>query len=110
MDTAQAAKLKKAVEAIENIDEQRRELGQEKSEIMRQAIDEGFDRKAIKRVLAERRLKPDDAKALDDLVDEYKLALGMTPFETIIEKSKEDEAGTKGRASRKASMTGVPLN
>lgn len=106
-----AERLKDFVTTIEGIDEERRELGQQKSEQVRLAIEEGFDRRSLKRVLALRRLKPEERDQHEDTVDEYLQALGMTPIEAEIARAQAAEANGNGNGhAAEAEAGGEPTH
>lgn len=94
LSEARAAKLRGIITGIEDIDVQRRELAREKSEIMRQAAEDDFDRRAIKEVLRKRKLGAGKQAELDEVVAQYELALGMLPIEQEIARSIEVTASS----------------
>lgn len=70
-------RLKSFVERIERLDEEIRELNNDKKEVYAEAKGTGFDTKVIKEVVRLRRMDKDDLDEHETLVDLYKRALGM---------------------------------
>jgi uncharacterized protein (UPF0335 family) len=72
-----ADQLKALVERIERLDEERRKLGADIRVVYAEAKGNGFDGKALRRIVALRR--QDAAKRAEDeaMLDLYKRALGM---------------------------------
>lgn len=69
--------LKSIVERIENVNDQIKELTEDRGEIFSEAKGWGFDVKALRRVIALRKLSEDDRTAQDAILDTYLTALGM---------------------------------
>jgi len=69
--------LRAYVERVERLEEEKKVLSQDITGIYQEAKAGGYDVKAMRRVIAIRRLDPQVAKELDELVDLYKHALGM---------------------------------
>jgi uncharacterized protein (UPF0335 family) len=82
------------VQELQELDERRRELSQQKSEIMRNAVDRGFSRAALREVLRRMKMDAADREDHEHLVDEYMLALGMTPLELEIERDRQAAEAT----------------
>lgn len=76
---AQFAKdhLKAFVERIERLDEELKAMNDDKSDVYAEAKANGFDVKALKRVIQLRRMDPDARKEQDAIVETYLQALGM---------------------------------
>jgi uncharacterized protein (UPF0335 family) len=69
--------LKAIVERIEHVESEVKELNKGKAEIYLEAKGNGFDLKALRRVIALRKLSADDRQAQDAILDTYLVALGM---------------------------------
>jgi uncharacterized protein (UPF0335 family) len=69
--------LKALVERIENVNEQIKELTDDRGEIFQEAKYGGFDVKALRKVIAMRKLSADDRAAQEAILDTYMQALGM---------------------------------
>jgi uncharacterized protein (UPF0335 family) len=69
--------LRSLIERVERLNEEKKVLGEDINSIFSEAKAQGYDTKAMKRVIAIRKLDPQVAAELDELVDLYKHALGM---------------------------------
>jgi len=69
--------LRAYVERIERLEEEKKVLSQDVTGIYQEAKSNGYDVKAMRRIIQIRRLDPQVAAELDELVDLYKHALGM---------------------------------
>lgn len=69
--------LKAIVERIENVNEQIHELGHDRTEIFLEAKGNGFDVKALRKIIALRKLSADDRAAQEQILETYMNALGM---------------------------------
>lgn len=72
-----ADRLRSIVERFERLEEEVKALREDQKDIMAEAKSAGFDVKVVKRVLAIRRMKPEDRQNQDDLLPLYMRALGM---------------------------------
>lgn len=70
-------KLKRFIENIEKIEEEKKELSNQISDIYKEAKLFGFDVKAMKKVISLRRMEVDKRVELEQLTETYKEALGM---------------------------------
>ena len=71
------AQLKSLVERIENLDEEIKGLNSDKSDIFQEAKSNGYDVKALRKVIALRKISAEDRAAQDAILDTYLNALGM---------------------------------
>jgi uncharacterized protein (UPF0335 family) len=71
------SQLKSIVERIENVNEQIKELTDDRSDIFKEASGNGLDSKALRTIIRLRAMKPDDRAAQEAILDTYKQALGM---------------------------------
>lgn len=72
-----AEQLRQIVDKIERLNEEQRELQETIKETYASAKSEGFDVKVLRKLIALRKLRPNDRQELDELMDLYKHALGM---------------------------------
>lgn len=86
------ALLKRVIERIENVESDIRDLSADRKELYASAKESGLLPKAIRKVLADRRGKTDEEKEVDEVADQYRVALGMTPLEAAIEDQQRAEA------------------
>lgn len=84
MTAIAADRLKSFVERAERLQEEQRAAGKDVSDVLTEAAGEGFDKRAIRRLLAERRQKDREAQA--DLLDTYRRALGMASYRDVAER------------------------
>ncbi len=79
MSEAQAGhngQLQSIVERIENVNEQIKGLTDDRGDIFKEAGGQGFDVKALRRVIAIRKMDAGKHQEFEDIVDTYMSALG----------------------------------
>ena len=69
--------LKAIVERIESVNEQIKELSDDRGDIFSEAKGNGFDTKALRKIIALRKLSSEDRAAQDQILETYMTALGM---------------------------------
>ena len=69
--------LKAIVERIENVNEQIKGLTDDRGDIFKEATGNGFDAKALRKIIALRKLSADDRAAQEQILETYMNALGM---------------------------------
>lgn len=69
--------LKAIVERIENVNEQIKGLTDDRGDIFKEATGNGFDAKALRKIIALRKLSADDRAAQEHILETYMNALGM---------------------------------
>lgn len=72
-----ADRLRSIVDRIERISEERKALGDDVSDLYKEAVSAGYDKKALKRLIRVRARDPGEVEEEDALVEVYKSALGM---------------------------------
>lgn len=72
-----ADRLKSFVERLENLEEEKRAVGDQLKEVMAEAKGEGYDVRILRQILKLRRMKPHDRAEEQELLEVYKSALGM---------------------------------
>ncbi len=72
-----ADKLRRFVERIERLEDEKRELQEQIREVYAEARAEGFDVKVMRQLIRLRRMKPHERGELEELLETYKAALGM---------------------------------
>ncbi len=70
-------KLKRFIENIERIEEEKKELSRQVTDIYKEAKAFGFDTKAMRRIISLRKMDADKRIELEHLTETYKEALGM---------------------------------
>ena len=71
------AQLKALVERIETVNDQIKDLTTDRGEIFVEAKGSGFDMKALRKIIALRKLSSEDREAQDQILETYLIALGM---------------------------------
>ena len=74
---AEGSLLKQHVEAIEHLEEEKAAIADTIKERFAALKADGFDTKAVKAIIAERKKKPHEVSEFEMLLDTYKAALGM---------------------------------
>ena len=69
--------LKAIVERIETVNEQIKGLTDDRGDIFTEAKGNGFDTKALRKIIALRKLSSEDRNAQDQILETYMQALGM---------------------------------
>lgn len=72
-----SGQLRALVERVESIEVQIRDLNADKSDIYKEAKGVGFDAKAIRKIVAMRRMDRDKRREEEEILDLYLNALGM---------------------------------
>jgi len=70
-------RLRSIIERIERLEEERKALSSDIKDIMAEAKSAGFEPKALRRVLAARRMEAKEREELEGLLEVYMSALGM---------------------------------
>lgn len=79
MHSSDANKLRQYIEKIENLEVEKNEIQENISDVYKQAKDDGFDPKIMKKIIKLKKMKTEDRETEDMLLDTYMLALGMIP-------------------------------
>jgi uncharacterized protein (UPF0335 family) len=72
------------IERIERLEEEKKGLGQDISDVLTEAKGVGFDTKTIKRLIKLRKMPPHERQEAEALLSAYMNAIGMTPIEAAI--------------------------
>lgn len=72
-----AQHLKSFIERIERLEEEKANIGQDVKEVYAEAKGTGFDTKIIRKLIALRKMEPNDRQEQDELLDIYMRAVGM---------------------------------
>ena len=79
MHSSDVNKLRQYMERIENIEAEKAEVQDNISDTYKQAKNDGFDPKVMKKVLRLKKMKTEDRESEDLLLDTYMAALGLIP-------------------------------
>lgn len=69
-------KLRQMIAKIEKLEEEKKEVGTQIADTYQEAKSMGFDTKALRRVIALRKMDRQEREELDAILDTYLLALG----------------------------------
>ncbi len=72
-----AGQLRQIIEKVERLEEERKALADDVKEIMAQAKAEGFDTKAIRKLIAMRKKRAEERQEEEAILQTYMAALGM---------------------------------
>ena len=73
-----AAELRQFVERDERLEQEAKDIGEQRKEVMAEAKSRGYDTKVIKKLVALRKRDKDDIAEEEAVMEMYKEALGMT--------------------------------
>jgi uncharacterized protein (UPF0335 family) len=72
-----AEELRQFIERYEQLEAEKKDVADQQKEVMAEAKGRGYDTKALRKIVALRKLKPDDLAEQEAVLDVYKIALGM---------------------------------
>lgn len=70
-------RLRLLIERIERLEEEKKGISDDISEVYAEAKAVGYDTKVMKVIVKLRKMRPDDRREMDMIVDTYKNALGI---------------------------------
>lgn len=70
-------RLRLLIERVERLEEEKKGISEDISDVYAEAKAVGYDVKVMKIIVKLRRMKPDDRREMDSIVDTYKNALGI---------------------------------
>jgi uncharacterized protein (UPF0335 family) len=70
-------RLRSIVERIERLSEERKALGEDISDIFKEAGSAGFDKKVLRRLISIRKQEAAEVEEQEGILDTYRRALGM---------------------------------
>lgn len=76
-DQVTAAELRQFIERIEQLDAEKRDLSEQRKEVMAEAKGRGYDTKVIRALVTLRRQKPEAVAEFEAVLEMYRAALGM---------------------------------
>lgn len=74
----QADRLRLLIERIERLEEEKKSIADDIKDVYAEAKAVGYDPKIMRKIVALRKMKPDDRSEQDMLLETYKNALGMS--------------------------------
>ncbi len=72
-----AGELRAFVERFERLDAEKKDLGEQQKEVMAEAKSRGYDTKALRKIVALRKMDPQEISEAEAVLELYKDALGM---------------------------------
>lgn len=76
-DEATADELRQFIERYEHLDAEKQDIADQQKEVMAEAKGRGYDAKALRKIIALRKKKPDEIAEEEAVLDTYRAALGM---------------------------------
>jgi uncharacterized protein (UPF0335 family) len=73
-----ADELRQFIERYEQLDSERRGIGEQMKELMAEAKGRGYDTRVMRKVIALRKRRPDEIAEEEAVLEMYKAALGMS--------------------------------
>lgn len=70
-------RLRLLVERIERLEEEKKGIGDDIKDIYSEARATGYDAKILKQIVRLRKMKPDDRREMEAVLETYKAALGI---------------------------------
>ena len=77
-DAVTADELRQFVERIEQLDVEKRDIAEQRKEVMSEAKGRGYDTAVIRALVTLRRKKPDEVAEFEAVLELYRQALGMS--------------------------------
>ena len=71
------ARLRQLIERIERLEEEKKGLSDDIRDVFGEARAVGYDVKIMRQIVRIRKMKPDDRREMDMLLDTYKCSLGI---------------------------------
>jgi len=70
-------RLRLLIERIERLEEEKKGISDDIKDVYAEAKAVGYDGKVTRKIIALRKMKPDDRREMESLIETYKEALGM---------------------------------
>ena len=70
-------RLRLLIERVERLEEEKKGIGDDIKDVYAEAKAVGYDSKIMRKVVALRKMKPDDRREMETVLDLYKAALGL---------------------------------
>lgn len=72
-----ADELRQFIERAEQLEAEKKEIGEQEKELFAEAKGRGYDTKVMRKIIALRKRKPDEIAEEEAVLDMYKAALGL---------------------------------
>jgi uncharacterized protein (UPF0335 family) len=70
-------RLRLLIERVERLEEEKKGIGDDIKDVYNEAKAVGYDAKIMRQIVRLRKMKPDDRKEMEAILDVYKAALGL---------------------------------
>ena len=70
-------RLRLLIERIERLEEEKKGIGDDVKDVYSEAKSAGYDAKIMRQIVRLRKMKPDDRREMEMILDTYKAALGI---------------------------------
>lgn len=70
-------RLRLLIERIERLEEEKKGIGEDIKDVYAEAKAVGYDAKIMRQIVRLRKMKPDDRREMEAILDTYKNALGL---------------------------------
>lgn len=70
-------RLRLLIERVERLEEEKKGIGDDIKDVYGEAKAVGYDAKIMRQIVRLRKMKPDDRKEMEAILDVYKAALGL---------------------------------
>ncbi len=70
-------RLRLLIERIERLEEEKKGIGDDIKDVYSEGKATGYDAKMMRKIVMLRKMKPDDRREMDAILEVYKAALGM---------------------------------
>jgi uncharacterized protein (UPF0335 family) len=70
-------RLRLLIERIERLEEEKKAIGDDIKDVYLEARSVGYDAKIMRQIVRLRKMKPDDRREMEEILDTYKRALGL---------------------------------
>lgn len=77
MATATDDRLRLLIERIERLEEEKKGIGDDIKDVYAEGKSVGYDPKMMRQIFRLRKMKPDDRREMEMILDTYKAALGL---------------------------------
>jgi len=71
-------RLRLLIERIERLEEEKKGIADDIKDVYSEAKAVGYDAKIMRQIVRLRKMKPDDRREMEEVLDVYKAALGMS--------------------------------
>lgn len=75
--TSADERLRLLIERVERLEEEKKGISDDIKDVFSEAKAVGYDAKIMKQIVRLRKMKPDDRREMESILDLYKAALGM---------------------------------